>query len=154
MRLAATTALLAVTLALPSAAALAAEEQGAPRVVVVLHPSNGTAAMDRSQLAQIYKGVRRAWNAQLRISVYLPPTASPAMAKLAKDIFKLPRPEDVSTFYANAVQRKIFTAAPQILASEADVVKRVAEEPGAIGVVDPAAIPDPAPVKALEVEGL
>lgn len=131
-----------------------AEEPVAPRVVVILHPTNGTAAMDRSQLAQIYKGVRRSWNAHLRISVYLPPTASPAMATLAKDIFKLPRPEDISTFYANAVQRKIFTAAPQILASDLDVVKRVAAEPGAIGVVDAAEIPEPAPVKVLEVEGL
>ena len=153
MRVAAT-ALLALALALPAGAAFAAEEQTPARVVVILHPTNGTAAMDRSQLAQIYKGVRRAWNSQLRIAVYLPPTASPAMAKLAKDIFKLPRSEDVTTFYANAVNRKIFTAAPQILATEAEVVKRVAAEPGAIGVVDAASVGEESLVKALPVAGL
>jgi len=141
---------LALALALPAAA----EEAAATRVVVIVHPSNGTSAIDRSQLAQIYKGVRRSWNSQLRISVYLPPTASPAMSALAKDVFKLPRPEDVPTFYAKAVQRKIFTTAPEILASDADVVKRVAAEPGAIGVVDAAQIGDAKLVKTLLVEGL
>ncbi len=144
-------ALLALSLALP--VRVAAEEAAEKRVVVILHPSNGTRAMDLSQLAQIYKGVRRSWNAQLRISVYLPPATSPAMAALAKDVFKLPRPEDVPTFYANAVQRKIFAAAPDILPSDAAVVKRVAAEPGAIGVVDASQIADPASVKALVVDG-
>jgi ABC-type phosphate transport system substrate-binding protein len=123
-------------------------------VVVILHPSNGTAAMDRSQLAQIYKGVRRSWNSQLRISVLLPPTTSPAMASLASGVFKLPRPEDVSTFYANAVQRKIFATPPAILPSDAEVVRRVAAEPGAIGVVDASQIADPTRVKTLIVDGL
>ncbi|MGH7292045.1 MAG: substrate-binding domain-containing protein, partial [Myxococcota bacterium] len=145
-------ALLSLSLALPSMAR--AEDPAAPRVVAILHPTNGTAAMDRSQLAQIYKGVRRAWNSQLRIAVYLPPTASPAMATLAKEIFKLPRPEDVATFYANAVQHKIFASVPEILASDAEVIERVAAEPGAIGVVDATEIPDTAEVKALVVQGL
>jgi ABC-type phosphate transport system substrate-binding protein len=144
--------LLAFLLAL-SAWARAAEP-AAKGVVVILHPSNGTSAMDRSQLAQIYKGVRRSWNSQLRISVLLPPATSPAMAALASSVFKLPRPEDVSTFYANAVQRKIFAAQPAILSSDAEVVKRVAAEPGAIGVVDASQIADPASVKVLVVEGL
>jgi ABC-type phosphate transport system substrate-binding protein len=151
MKLAAA-ALFALLLALSVRAG--AEDAAPPRVVVILNPTNGTTAMDRSQLAQIYKGVRRSWNAHLRIAVYLPPTKGSAMATLAKDIFKVPRPEDVSTFYANAVQRKIFTSAPEMLASDAEVVRRVAAEPGAIGVVDASAIPDPAPVKALVVEGL
>ena len=145
-------ALVALLLSLPLASG--AEDRVPPRVVVILNPSNGTSAIDRSQLAQIYKGVRRSWNSQLRISVYLPPTTSPAMAALAKDVFKLPRPEDVVTFYANAVQRKIFPVAPQILSSDADVVKRVAAEPGAIGVVDASQIADPSRVKTLVVEGL
>ena len=145
-------ALFALTLAL--SAPIAAEEAAAKRVVVILNPTNGTSAMDRSQLAQIYKGVRRSWNAQLRISVYLPPTTSPALAALAREVFKLPRPEDVATFYANAVQRKIFAAPPETLSSDAAVVKRVAAEPGAIGVVDASQIADPASVKALEVKGL
>ncbi|MEX2207443.1 MAG: substrate-binding domain-containing protein [Myxococcota bacterium] len=145
-------ALLALSLALP--VRVAAEEAAAKGVVVILHPSNGTSAMDLSQLAQIYKGVRRSWNSQLRISVFLPPTTSPAMAALASDVFKLPRPEDVTTFYANAVQRKIFAKQPPILASDAEVVKRVAAEPGAIGVVDASQIADPASVKTLVVEGL
>ncbi|MGH2899440.1 MAG: hypothetical protein ACRDMZ_12250 [Solirubrobacteraceae bacterium] len=142
----------ALLLALPVGAG--AEDADAAHVVVILHPSNGTAAMDRSQLAQIYKGVRRSWNSHLRISVFLPPTRGVAMAALVKDVFKVPRPEDVPTFYANAVQRKIFTSAPEILASDADVIKRVAAEPGAIGVVDATEIPDTAEVKALVVEGL
>jgi ABC-type phosphate transport system substrate-binding protein len=145
-------ALLSLFLALPIR--VAGEEAAAKRVVVILNPTNGTSAMDRSQLAQIYKGVRRSWNSQLRISVYLPPPTSPAMAALAKGVFKLPRPEDVSTFYANAVQRKIFHSAPEILPSDADVVKRVASEPGAIGVVDASQIADPASVKSLAVAGL
>jgi len=145
-------ALLALSLALP--VSVAAEEAAARRVVVILHPSNGTSAIDPSQLAQIYKGVRRSWNAHLRISVYLPPATSPAMAALASDVFKLPRPEDVPTFYANAVQRKIFATAPEILASDAAVAKRVAAEPGAIGVVDASQIADPTSVKVLVVEGL
>jgi len=131
-----------------------AEEKVAARVVVILNPTNGTSAIDRSQLAQIYKGVRRSWNSQLRISVYLPPATSPAMAALAKDVFKLPRAEDVATFYANAVQRKIFPTAPEILSSDADVVKRVAAEPGAIGFVDASQIADPTSVKTLLVKGL
>jgi ABC-type phosphate transport system substrate-binding protein len=131
-----------------------AEEAQAKRMVVILHPSNGTAALDRSQLAQIFKGVRRSWNAKLPIAVYLPPTTSPAMSALAKDVFKLPRPEDVPTFYANAVERKIFAAAPRPLASESDVVKQVAADPGAIAVVEASQIEDPASVKMLEVEGL
>jgi ABC-type phosphate transport system substrate-binding protein len=137
-----------------AAVAARADEPDAARVVVILNPSNGTAAMDRSQLAQIYKGVRRSWNAQLRIAVYLPPSTSPAMAALAREIFKVPRPEDVSTFYANAVQRKIFASAPEILSSDALVVKRVAAEPGAIGVVDASSIEDGSVVKVLEVGGL
>ncbi len=141
---------LTLALALPAAA----EEANAARVVVILNSSNGTSAIDRSQLAQIYKGVRRSWNSHLRISVYLPPATSPAMAALAKDVFKVPRPEDVATFYANAVQRKIFASAPEILASDAEVVKRVAAEPGAIGVVDASQIADPTSVKTLVVEGL
>ena len=153
MKLAATT-LLALLLAFPPATGLAAEKGTAARVVVILHPTNGTAAIDRSQLAQIYKGVRRSWNPKLRISVFLPPATSPAMSELAANVFKLPRPEDVSTFYANAVQRKIFATAPAILASDADVVKRVAAEPGAIGVVDASQIADPSSVKTLVVAGL
>jgi ABC-type phosphate transport system substrate-binding protein len=145
-------ALLALALALP--VRVAAEEAASKRVVVILHPSNGTSAMDLSQLAQIYKGVRRSWNSQLRITVLLPPATSPAMSALAAVVFKLPRPEDVSTFYANAVQRKIFASQPSILASDAEVVKRVAAEPGAIGVVDASQIADPASVKVLVVEGL
>jgi hypothetical protein len=73
---------------------------------------------------------------------------------LAKSVFKLPRPEDIATFYANAVQRKIFSTPPETLASDADVVKRVAAEPGAIGVVDASQIADPAGVKTLAVAGL
>ena len=145
-------ALLALSLALP--VSVAAEEAAAARVVVILNPTNGTSAMDRSQLAQIYKGVRRSWNAQLRISVYLPPTTSPALAALAREVFKLPRPEDVATFYANAVQRKIFAAPPETLSSDAAVVKRVAAEPGAIGVVDASQVTDPSLVKVLVVTGL
>ena len=45
------------TTASPSAAPAAAQGSAAPRSVVILHPSNGTKAMDLSQLAQIYKGV-------------------------------------------------------------------------------------------------
>ena len=123
-------------------------------VVVILHPSNGTAAMDRSQLAQIFKGVRRSWNAQLPIALVLPPTTSPAMAALAKDVFKVPRPEDVPTFYSTAVERKIFAEAPRSLASEEEVVKRVAAEPGAIAVIDGAQLPEDSGVKVLRVEGL
>lgn len=144
--------MLAIALTAPLVAS--AGDNAATRVVVILNQTNGTRAIDRSQLAQIYKGVRRSWNAQLRISVYLPPATSPAMVALAKDIFKLPRPEDVATFYANAVQRKIFTSAPEILASDADVVKRVAAEPGAIGVVATSQIADLSSVKALLVDGL
>jgi hypothetical protein len=126
---------LALATWLSAAAALAADP--APQgVVVILHPSNGTAALDRSQLAQIFKGVRRSWNAQLPIALVLPPVTSPAMTVLARDVFKVPRPEDVPTFYSNAVQRKIFAEAPRSLPSEAAVVKRVAAEPGAIAVVD------------------
>jgi ABC-type phosphate transport system substrate-binding protein len=136
------------------APAALAEEAGPKRMVVILHPSNGTAALDRSQLAQIFKGVRRSWNAKLPIAVYLPPTTSPAMAALAKDVFKLPRPEDVPTFYANAVERKIFAAPPRAFASDAELVKQVAADPGAIAVVEAGQIEDPASVKALEVEGL
>jgi ABC-type phosphate transport system substrate-binding protein len=147
-----TAALLAFLLALSAWAR--AEDNVAKGVVVILHPSNGTSAMDLSQLAQIYKGVRRSWNPKLRISVFLPPTTSPAMSALASDVFKLPRPEDVSTFYANAVQRKIFATQPPILASDAEVVKRVAAEPGAIGVVDASQIADPGSVKTLTVRGL
>jgi ABC-type phosphate transport system substrate-binding protein len=143
-------AVLALVLALPAAAA----EPAPARVVVILNPANGTVAMDRSQLAQIYKGVRRSWNAQLRVSVYLPPSTSPAMTSLAREIFKVPRPEDVPTFYANAVQRKIFATAPEILATDADVVQRVAAQRGGIGVVDASKIPDGAAVKVLEVDGL
>jgi ABC-type phosphate transport system substrate-binding protein len=146
--------LLALSLSLSLPVRVAAENGTGKRVVVILHPSNGTSAMDLSQLALIYKGVRRSWNSHLRISVFLPPTTSPAMAELAADVFKVPRPEDVSTFYANAVQRKIFTAQPPILASDAEVVKRVAAEPGAIGVVDASQIADPASVKTLVVGGL
>ena len=146
------TVLLAFLLALSAWAR--AGDAGAKRVVVILHPSNGTSAIDMSQLAQIYKGVRRSWNAHLRISVYLPPATSPAMAALASGVFKVPRPEDVSTFYANAVQRKIFATAPEILASDAAVVKRVAAEPGAIGVVDASQVADPTSVKVLVVDGL
>jgi ABC-type phosphate transport system substrate-binding protein len=145
-------ALLALVLALPRPAG--AGDAAPKRVVVILHPSNGTSAIDMSQLALIYKGVRRSWNAHLRISVYLPPATSPAMAALASDVFKVPRPEDVPTFYANAVQRKIFATAPEVLSSDADVAKRVAAEPGAIGVVDASQIADPASVKALVVQGL
>jgi len=144
-------ALLVLLLAAPVAFA---EEAAAKRVVVILHPSNGTAAMDRSQLAQIFKGVRRHWNAKLPIVLVLPPTASPAMAALARDVFRVPRPEDVPTFYSNAVERKIFTVAPRPLSSDAEVVKQVASDPGAIAVVDPSQIADPASVKMLQVEGL
>lgn len=144
-------ACIALSLLAPGALA---EEPEAKRVVVILHPSNGTAALDRSQLAQIFKGVRRSWNAKLPIALYLPPTTSPAMAALAKDIFKLPRPEDVPTFYTTAVERKIFAIAPRPAASEAEVVKQVAADPGAIAVVDAAQIEDPASVKVLAVEGL
>jgi ABC-type phosphate transport system substrate-binding protein len=150
MRLLAAAALLALSLAFTTAA----DEPAPARVVVILNPANGTSAMDRSQLAQIYKGVRRSWNAQLRIAVYLPPATSPAMSALAREIFKVPRPEDIPTFYTNAVQRKIFKSAPEILAADADVVLRVAAQPGAIGVVDASKIPDGAAVKVLEVEGL
>ena len=146
---------LALLLGICLAAADARADEAAPRgVVVILHPSNGTAALDRSQLAQIFKGVRRSWNSSLPIALYLPPTTSPAMAALAKDVFKVPRPEDVPTFYSNAVQRKIFSAPPRAFASEADLVKQVAAEPGAIAVVDSAEITDPASVKVLAVEGL
>jgi len=144
---------LAIGMLLASPAAFA-EEPAEPRVVVILHPSNGTAAIDRSQLAQIFKGVRRSWNAQLPIALYLPPTTSPAMQALAKDVFKVPRPEDVPTFYSNAVQRKIFSEAPRAFATEADVVKQVAAEPGAIAVVQASQIADPASVKVIAVEGL
>jgi ABC-type phosphate transport system substrate-binding protein len=137
-----------------SAGAALAGETDAKRVVVILHPSNGTAALDRSQLAQIFKGVRRSWNAQLPIALVLPPVTSPAMAALAKDVFKVPRPEDVPTFYSNAVQRKIFAEAPRSLATEADVVKRVAEDPGAIAVIDASQIGADAGVKVLTVSGL
>jgi ABC-type phosphate transport system substrate-binding protein len=136
-----------------AAPAALAEDAKPTRIVVILHPSNGTAALDRSQLAQIFKGVRRSWNAQLPISLVLPPTTSPAMAALAKDVFKVPRPEDVPTFYSNALERKIFSTLPRPLASEAEVVKQVAAEPGAIAVVDAAQIEDPASVKMLEVAG-
>ena len=152
MRLAAAI-VLALLLALPEAVA-AAEPATAPRSVAILHPSNGTRALDLSQLAQIYKGVRRSWNPQLRISVYLPPANGAAMARLAKDVFKLPRPEDVPTFYATAVQRKIFPRAPEILASDAALIERVAAEPGAIGVVDAASVAGSTYVKVLPVDGL
>jgi ABC-type phosphate transport system substrate-binding protein len=151
MLLAAST-LLALLLALPTPAA--AQASAAPRSVVILHPSNGTKAMDLSQLAQIYKGVRRSWNSQLRISVYLPAAKSSAMSALVKGVFKLPRPEDVPTFYATAVERKLFTSAPEILSSDAAVLARVAAEPGAIGVVDAASVGGSAGVKVLEVAGL
>jgi hypothetical protein len=75
------------------------------------------------------------------------------MAALARDVFKLPRPEDVPTFYATAVQRKIFSAPPEILASDAELIARVAAEPGAIAVVDAASVAGSAAVKALPVEG-
>lgn len=144
----------AALFALATAFAAVAAEPAPARVVVILNPANGTSAMDRSQLAQIYKGVRRSWNSQLRISVYLPPATSPAMTALAREIFKVPRPEDIPTFYANAVQRKIFASAPEILPADTDVVSRVAAQPGAIGVVDAAKIPAGTQVKVLEVDGL
>ncbi len=144
-------ALVALSLAAPGALA---EEPDAQRMVVILHPSNGTAAIDRSQLAQIFKGVRRSWNAKLPISLYLPPTTSPAMAALAKEIFKVKRPEDVPMFYSHAVERKIFAAVPRAFPTEADVVKQVAADPGAIAVVSAAQIEDPKSVKMLAVEGL
>ena len=147
---------LALLLAIGFVSPAALADEAAPKrsIVVILHPSNGTSALDRSQLAQIFKGVRRSWNAQLPIALYLPPTTSPAMAALARDVFKVPRPEDVPTFYTNAVQRKIFAESPRAFATEAELVKQVAAEPGAIAVVDAEQITDPESVKVLAVDGL
>jgi ABC-type phosphate transport system substrate-binding protein len=144
-----------VTLAvLVLGAAALASEKPATGVVVILHPSNGTSALDRSQLAQILKGVRKSWNAQLRISIVLPPSDSAAMATLASEIFKVPRPEDVRTYYANAVNHKIFSAPPVTASSSEEVVRRVAAEPGALAVIDVRAVGPDAPVKVIAVDGL
>ena len=51
-------------------------------------------------------------------------------------------------------ERKIFSEAPRSLASDADVVKRVAAEPGAIAVVEASQVGADAGVKMLSVQGL
>ena len=67
----------------------------------------------------------------------------------------MPRPEDVPTFYASAVRAQdLREAPPEILASDAAVVARVAAEPGAIGVVDASQIAAGSSVKKLVVNGL
>lgn len=69
-------------------------------------------------------------------------------------MFRVPRPEDVRTFYSNAVEGKVFAVALAAARERRGGREAGPSDVGAIAVTDRSQIADPASVKMLEVEGL
>lgn len=100
---------------------------------VIVHVDNPTASMDAKTLSKVFQKKKRKWDHGETITAYDLESESPAREAFTRDIHG----KSISAIQSYW-QRKIFAGKdkpPDEVASDAEMMARVAEDPGAVGYV-------------------
>jgi len=124
---------LVLALLLVSTAALAAD------YVLITNKSNPTTALSANEIKNYYLGKQTTWSDGTKVTVFTQAAAAVHDAFLEQVIRKTPQQ------YATYWKKSLFTGTglpPKDFASDEEMKKAVADQPGAIGYISAAALDD------------
>jgi ABC-type phosphate transport system substrate-binding protein len=123
-------------------------------IVVIVNKDNSVSSLTLKDLTLFYKGKTKEWSGGEEVVLFLPDPKSKAMQALATNVFKKKNALGVAKFYLTAVFQQKFSSPPQKVSSTDEAVGVVADEVGAIAVVDSGEVSDKSSIKILKVSGL
>ena len=123
----------------------------AQAIAVVVNPAVPVTDLSVADLNNLFTFTKRSWPGGGRVTLYLPPPASPARAALLKGVYHMDDAQ-LKRFLLEKVYQGDIDVAPRVGASDEDVVALVAGAPGGISLV-PASKVSGDKVKLLKVGG-
>lgn len=126
----------------------------AANVVVIVNKARAASEITLKDLKKIYKGDKNSWKEGGAIHFYLPPSGSPSMTVLLKNVLHVASEDDLNKFYITAVFQQSIVSVPQGAASDAESVQRVSFDPDGIALVEESSIPEGALVVKKAIEGI
>lgn len=119
-------------------------------VALIANKSSRLDTLSQSELIKICKGQSQHWPDGKPVTFITRDPASPEMKLVVEKIYAMPK-DEVSALIVNANHSRMSHPAIQVVDSDEELVKKVANTPGAIGLVDVYAITGS--VKVLRIGG-
>jgi ABC-type phosphate transport system substrate-binding protein len=126
----------------------------AANVVVIVNKARAASEITLKDLKKIYQGNKNSWKEGGAIHFYLPPSGSPAMSALLKNVLHVASEDELNKFYITAVFQQNIVSVPQGAASDVESVQRVSFDPDGIALVEESSIPEGALVVKKTIEGI
>ncbi len=104
-------------------------------VMVISHPDGAPAAMNQTELKSILMGERQRWRNGTKIKIALLKTNTPIGKYVCESIYQMSADEFKKYWLSLVFQGK--AEAPAFFNNLSDLQDFVAENPGAIGIIDP-----------------
>ena len=127
---------------------LAAFSQG-PSLTVISNPKGAPATMTFSELRAIFMGEQQRWRGGIKITLALMKTSTPAGKNTSLKVYGMTINELNKFWLALVFQGK--AGSPNFFNSSSELEAFVAQNPGAIGILDQVASNDA--IKKIQVEG-
>lgn len=120
-----------------------------PSLTVISNQKGAPSTLNFSELKSIFMGEQQRWRGGTKITIALMKTNTPAGKNTSETIYGMSSDELNKFWLALVFQGK--AAAPNFFNSASELENFVAQNPGAIGIVDQVAANDD--VKTIQVEG-
>jgi ABC-type phosphate transport system substrate-binding protein len=112
---------------------------GARDVALIANKSNRLEALSQSELMKICKGQSQHWPDGKPVTLITRDPATPEMKLVVEKIYAMPK-DEVASLIANANHNRMNHPAILVVDSDEELIKKVANTPGAVGLVDVYAI--------------
>jgi ABC-type phosphate transport system substrate-binding protein len=122
--------------------------------VVIVNKARAASEITRKDLKKIYQGNKNSWKGGGAIHFYLPPSGSPSMSALLKNVLHVASEDDLNKFYITAVFQQSIVSVPQGAASDAESIQKVSDDPDGMALVEESSIPEGALVVKKTIEGI
>jgi ABC-type phosphate transport system substrate-binding protein len=126
----------------------------AGNVVVIVNQAKEETELTLKDLLKIYKGDKKSWKNGGTIHLNLPPSGSPPMEALLKNVFHYTSEEELSKLYLLEVFQQNITTVPPYSVSDNESIQKVSQDPYGIALVDESNIPEGADVVKKIIDGL
>lgn len=137
---------LALVLCLSSRTAMASE------FVAIVNAKNPVVKLTASDLRDLYLVEQKTWSGDMRVTIILPTSNSPAMDALL-EVLRMSNEQALSMHYMAAVFRQTMSTPPRTGDVDASLAA-VKSDPGAIAIVPRSAALGHGAVRIIEVDGL
>jgi len=130
---------------------------GEGKIVAITHEKNSVSSLKVSDLQKMYRGNKLQWDNGEVIKLILPPSNCEEMEFVIKKIFKFKSQVQIAKYYVQAVRENKWLIFPETTRGTTESILKVAQNTGAIALINLHAIEDYNDIKLITVvpiEGL